>query len=578
VKFASFKRLFSRSFRTNDLRLNRKKVPTFRPSIENLEERVVPASIIVTSATDDLSGTSLRSAIATANKDASSGTSDTITFDSSLSGATIDIPPDPDTGTKTLTLVDQFQIVNQGRVNWVNGGIVLGGSSSINNVSGGLGNGFFVTFGGTISGTGVVNNSGLFEQDAAPGAIVPFTTFIRCQFNSQGLPGAPQSVVEASFGSLLFARNGTHSGVFAAASPNSVISFDGGTQTFTNGVSLLGVGTISINGFATINIPTGATVTANATVVFGGSIGGLARPTITGGGIFLSKRLFAWTGGATPGNVTLFNQGMLQTFSNPILAAALAPIAITSGEVVNVGQWFQEASLIVLNNAARSAEIVNFGNFQNLATSSISGTGTFLNKGAVAIMSNLNFGIAFDQTRASGTRIPSETILLTGATVTFGFAPILSSGRVFLDAGTTITSATGLTIGLNAQLAGLGTVVGDVTNNGLVSPGFQRTAGTLSITGTYTQSATGRLVLRLRQTAPGGVTVDDALAVTGAASLGGRVQVLAPPGSVVAGATFPLLTYAAVVGNFATTNLPNIPGLTWTQMRGVMAFNISAAQ
>jgi hypothetical protein len=135
-----------------------------------------------------------------------------------------------------------------------------------------------------------------------------------------------------------------------------------------------------------------------------------------------------------------------------------------------------------------------------------------------------------------------------------------------------------LTIGLNAQLAGLGTVVGDVTNNGLVSPGFQRTAGTLSITGTYTQSATGRLVLRLRQTAPGGVTVDDALAVTGAASLGGRVQVLAPPGSVVAGATFPLLTYAAVVGNFATTNLPNIPGLTWTQMRGVMAFNISAAQ
>src|SRR5689334_12587686 len=60
----------------------------FRPCLEGLEARTVPTALHVTTVSDAVShtGTSLRDAIAQANTDAASGTSDTIDF-SGLSGS-----------------------------------------------------------------------------------------------------------------------------------------------------------------------------------------------------------------------------------------------------------------------------------------------------------------------------------------------------------------------------------------------------------------------------------------------------------------------------------------------------------
>jgi hypothetical protein len=63
----------------------------FRPAVEQLEDRTVPSSLVVTTGSDATThtGFSLRDAIAQANTAAAAGTSDTITFDASLAGSTI---------------------------------------------------------------------------------------------------------------------------------------------------------------------------------------------------------------------------------------------------------------------------------------------------------------------------------------------------------------------------------------------------------------------------------------------------------------------------------------------------------
>jgi hypothetical protein len=69
----------------------RKTQPRARPHVELLEERMVPSTLVVTNSFDDGSAGSLRSAISQANTDAANGVSDTINFNSSLAGTTIDL-------------------------------------------------------------------------------------------------------------------------------------------------------------------------------------------------------------------------------------------------------------------------------------------------------------------------------------------------------------------------------------------------------------------------------------------------------------------------------------------------------
>ncbi len=73
-------------------RTARTQSPTpFRPCLEGLEDRLVPALLTVTNPLGDASPGTLRAALATANADAANGISDTITFDQSLAGATISV-------------------------------------------------------------------------------------------------------------------------------------------------------------------------------------------------------------------------------------------------------------------------------------------------------------------------------------------------------------------------------------------------------------------------------------------------------------------------------------------------------
>src|SRR5262249_61869879 len=98
--------------------------------------------------------------------------------------------------------------------------------------------------------------------------------------------------------------------------------------------------------------------------------------------------------------------------------------------------------------------------------------------------------------------------------------PVMSGGQL----NPTLTSAV---VAINAGcLAGIGTVGANVVNAGPLPPGTS--PGTLSITRTYTQTSSGALNIELSGLTAG--SQYDRLAVTGAASLAGALDVTTPGG------------------------------------------------
>jgi len=121
-----------------------------------------------------------------------------------------------------------------------------------------------------------------------------------------------------------------------------------------------------------------------------------------------------------------------------------------------------------------------------------------------------------------------------------------TSGTAFAVApGETLTAPNGMALGADDSLSGEGTVDGDVSNGGVVSPGSS--PGTLSIAGDYTQTAGGECVIELGGTAPGQF---DVLAVTGTAQLAGRLTIQLDTFTPALADEFLVMTYASRIGEF----------------------------
>ncbi len=92
------------------------------------------------------------------------------------------------------------------------------------------------------------------------------------------------------------------------------------------------------------------------------------------------------------------------------------------------------------------------------------------------------------------------------------------------------------------------------TNTGTLAPG--NSPGLFSITGDFTNAATGTLAIELGDIGTPGVEYD-LLAVSGNATMGGTLNIAAVNGLVLqAGQTFIIVTAGAVSGTFATVNWP----------------------
>lgn len=139
-----------------------------------------------------------------------------------------------------------------------------------------------------------------------------------------------------------------------------------------------------------------------------------------------------------------------------------------------------------------------------------------------------------------------------------GFAGGDYTGGLFysLSGAVLPSTSTGGTSGTNSIAAGttnggLGTMASNVANSGTLSPGLNspgQMAGSLAVTGNFTQSPTGTLVIQLASP-----TAYDQLLVTGTAALAGTVQIDTLNGYNPLGQSFTFLaTVGGITGSFDT--------------------------
>ena len=180
---------------------------------------------------------------------------------------------------------------------------------------------------------------------------------------------------------------------------------------------------------------------------------------------------------------------------------------------------------------------------------------------------------------ASGTLITAHTNglgAITGATATGTFYNFNTLAKVTLP-----TTANYQFNGASAQITGTNlpatvnnltiynaagvTLSQSTTVSGTFSLGTNATMGTLTVTNTLTQAATGKVLLRLNKTA--GTLTNDLIKGTGSVTYGGTLTVTnttSDTNQLALGDSVQLFNVSSSSGTFATVNLPSLSaGLVW---------------
>jgi hypothetical protein len=139
-------------------------------------------------------------------------------------------------------------------------------------------------------------------------------------------------------------------------------------------------------------------------------------------------------------------------------------------------------------------------------------------------------------------------------------SPLSNTGTVQLGgaglADATLTPGGILMNAATGTIIGHGTIGNSVLNNGTVSPGSS--PGTLNVTGNYTQSATGELLVDLAS-----ASSYDKLNITGNVALDGELEVSLLGFSPAVGDSFQIISGGAVTGAFSNVVLPALADANW---------------
>jgi len=278
------------------------------------------------------------------------------------------------------------------------------------------------------------------------------------------------------------------------------------------------------------------------------------------------------TGSGTLSNVGSLNIGASATLQNDVHATlnngALTNSAflINNGMLSNLGTLNNSAFLInygtlmntgILNNSGSNlsfpATIQDYGALINRGTlnnagvinvysgGSIQDVGTFNNSGTVTTGTDLN-----------GFVVLQGGVLDNSSTGTLAVNVLDVAGNLENDGNIFMTASYPLVIESTGTLSGNGTIVGNIVNNGRVSPGHS--PGVLTVDGNYTQTATGIYLLELGGPLPGEY---DLLIVSLTAMLGGTLDIELMNGFVPAGQSFPFLVAGNVIGDFSNVAFLN---------------------
>jgi hypothetical protein len=490
---------------------------------------------------------------------------------------------------------------------WSNSGTISTDATSTLNVGGSFttaGLGTFTRSGGVINLTGALNNAGAtFRVGAAP---LPGSWVLTTSGTVSG------GTVQAATGSALVAvgPGGTLAGVTLdgtgagnSAAPldmqhqsaslrvsgdltlkgatltlgddatnfaDTLLFVDAAAQT-VDGLSAASPGTIVFGGYkgdglfnstSTTKVTLGANLTvtgASGTIDMGtaafdnlGTI--LEDPNATVGTPVSKTMTLNGTGWVNHGTVGARNGGTLQAQGTTTNFAA---------GTLTGGTWeaFANSTLRLIggNVTTNAASILLDGANSNFfsdtgTTNALAGFATNAAAGTFTVRNGRTVTTVGDFSNAG-----SLTVDATGAASQFTAAGVYTqtAGTTTLVAGGALASTAGgdPTIDLRAgKLQGTGTVTGDVSNAGTVSPGAGSAAGKIAITGTYLQAAGGALTVKLGGKAVAGTDYDQ-LTATGAAALNGTLNVSLAGGFQPApGDSFQALTFASSGGDFGTKN------------------------
>jgi uncharacterized repeat protein (TIGR01451 family) len=428
------------------------------------------------------------------------------------------------------------------------------------------------------------------------------------------------SIVFVSSGTLQFTGGGTHTGSFTAYS-GAKLSFSTASYTFQSGSAVGGAGTVEFTGgsFNTLGgtynvdgetrIDTGATVrvdtpaqTNDFTLTTGGTLTVNEDFTMTGNG--------TWSGGTigsnaiiivdtvarTPGSVSASSRSVaggefhIATSGTLTIDGTAGAPTLRASTLTNAGTINYTATVVSGNylSLRDSAVILNDGLFDiktdapikqgfTIILGATTGEPAANSVTATATTNTIDNAGTFQKSAGSGTTdiepafTNSGTVEALIGTMNFTDSYTQTAGETKL-AGGNIQVATPMLLS-GGVLSGAGTITGDVQNNAEVSPGTTTTAGTITITGSYTQGSTGSLTAQIGGASPG--QFDQVAA--GATTLNGAfkstlINGYEPPN----GATFAMVTYSGETGTFSSETLPTWPHGSFTSAYTASAYVLTA--
>jgi hypothetical protein len=391
---------------------------------------------------------------------------------------------------------------------------------------------YFSTVG---TGTGTINNDGLFKKSAG-GGVSSITN--GWALNNTG-------TVDVRSGTLSLNGGGTSTGAFNV-SPAASLNFTGGTYTLT-GATFANTGTVNFNG-GTVNFNgSTATTVTGASTLSAGVIGGngtviFNNLTWTGGGINRSGEVVVPDGGAM--SIVGNTQGFTLAGGNPLLTnngtITVAGFALYSNTGTHTTIHNQVEGIIDIQSN------ISFGT-TSTGTGTINNDGLF-KKSAGTGVTNINSGWALNNT---GTvEVQTGTLSLSGAVSQLS-GNTLTAGTWIVNANSTLNITTGGNIAVNqgnVTLDGVGSVfakINSLTDNqgsftikggrNFTTPGNLANSGELTVGSGSAFSVNGDLTGIGTTSVSGSLVVDSIVQNTLTIGAGAKVTIRPLSGGPMAG-------------------------------------------
>jgi len=356
----------------------------------------------------------------------------------------------------------------------------------------------------TIAGTGIVNNSSF-----APTFSIAGTAGNNPSLSFTGAGTAANASFNVSSGQLLFAGtstagNATITQTDTSADQHGLIFFEGNATAGNATISV-----INNSGFGALDFEQNSTA-GNATI-------------LVNGGFAVS-----FMDSSTAGNATVTISNGASVALEDLSTGGQATFIVNAGGDLNFGNsnGTDDDGKITAGSIAGAGEI-------ELGTDQLTVGGNNLSTTVSGAISGGEGG------GGSLVKVGTGTLTLDGVNIYTGLTDVQAGGLVVGDQGNPGASLGGAAmVETGAMLGGYGTINGNLANLGTVQPGGA-TPGTLTVTGTFTQSGTGNLLI--------GVTPSSIskLAVTGGATIGGTITIAFAPGTYAPG-TSTFLTAASI--------------------------------